>query len=232
MPETLVQDFSPQRSFQSSRNNMRYQQDRSYAPRGRPGSRGRGRGRSEPLLRSSPTVDAKVTPGYTHRRTEQSSGRTEQQPSLRCNHSSPAPAIPTGPHTSIPPTSPRGNRGAMAAQPMSTRPTYPAVYPPFSPPSHSQYNPQAPPFYPTSNYSHSPTHPQAPVRMDRRTQSLLKNDDWKSWAEIAIRISNLPPKIETLTIWNEFHEDGVLESIDIHENNNGTKTETAVIRFS
>lgn len=72
---------------------------------------------------------------------------------------------------------------------------------------------------------------QAPPQADRRTMPIMRNEEWRKWPRVTVKLSGLPLSVETYDLYIEFEQFGDLEMIQIHENDRAIKTGQATIRF-
>ena len=58
-----------------------------------------------------------------------------------------------------------------------------------------------------------------------------REDDWRNWIEVRLRIIGLPQNITTQEIWSCFSRYGSLASIKIFENSRGHRDGKAIVTF-
>ncbi|KAI9675025.1 MAG: hypothetical protein M1817_001431 [Caeruleum heppii] len=77
-----------------------------------------------------------------------------------------------------------------------------------------------------------PTHAfQRPPPVPRDQHQPFQGRGWSTWMEVAIRIRGLPSTITTYQLWEVFHEEGPLDSIELYEDGRGNKNGNARLKF-
>lgn len=84
------------------------------------------------------------------------------------------------------------------------------------PPRHRQFPVRSPPRKETPRQPQHPPQLQAP---------------WNFWESVAINISNVPKEASPLDIWQAFHNEGNIFSIDLFEDSHGKRETRGKIRF-
>jgi hypothetical protein len=70
--------------------------------------------------------------------------------------------------------------------------------------------------------------------LDARTRSVNlqhTRPEWTTWDFVDLFLSNLPPGIRTVDLWNNFKKEGEVDSIDIFVTRDGRKDNKARLRF-
>lgn len=61
---------------------------------------------------------------------------------------------------------------------------------------------------------------------------LKTKEPWQTWTELTVRISQLPPTVTTWDLFKCFQREGSIAFIELYENSNSTRQDSARIRFS
>jgi len=66
----------------------------------------------------------------------------------------------------------------------------------------------------------------------RRNVLLRNGEDWRSWGELSVRITGLPPFVTTANVYETFSDFGAIIRIQIDTDRSGSRTGVATVAFS
>jgi hypothetical protein len=102
------------------------------------------------------------------------------------------------------------------------------------PPFHSHHLNNFQPLTPSSAMPFNMTAHSSPGYLDARTRAInvaLTRPEWTTWDFVDLFITNLPPGVRTVDLWNTFRVEGEVNFIDIFVTRGGEKDTKARLRF-
>ena len=84
---------------------------------------------------------------------------------------------------------------------------------------------------PTIRTMHKPIPGTLPFRPGNRGAVARRDDDWSTWPELRLRITQLPSNITTHDLWVCFSQHGSVIQIEIMEDSHGVRDGVARVTF-
>lgn len=78
----------------------------------------------------------------------------------------------------------------------------------------------------------SPQLPRATMQQTPSGPVMRRPDDWTHWVEISVKLFGLPTNVTTRDIWRCLSTEGCIMTIELYEDNRGTREGKGRVRFS